>query len=292
MSHIHELYLTSNIKNRVSHSGVMSPSRIMSHTQESCLAFKIKNVSHSWVMSHIEDQESFTHIRESCLTLHIKNHVSHPRIMSHIQESCLTSKNHVLDSRSRVMSLVLMLHRWCCWCKNQLAALNLLRAASWYLHSCRFALGIVGPWWGGSVGLHTHTHTHTHSNFKSRKSTHVRHSSFTWAASIHTHHESAATHCNSVLQHTAAHCNTLQHTYHESTTTHCNTLQHTATHCNTRQHTATQVSWILYNTLQQNATHVFMNPQCTLMTLIHPSEKPRRLRLEIEIKCHSKCNRL
>ena len=283
-----------NIQIHVSHSWVVSD---IEH-QESCLTFRshvtIKNhVSHSGVMSRIQDQECLTFMSHVSYWRSRIIH-SHSWVMSHIahQESCLTSKNHVLDSRSRVMSLVLMLHRWCCWCKNQLAALNLLRAASWYLHSCRFALGIVGPWWGGSVGLHTHTHTHTHSNFKSRKSTHVRHSSFTWAASIHTHHESAATHCNSVLQHTAAHCNTLQHTYHESTTTHCNTLQHTATHCNTRQHTATQVSWILYNTLQQNATHVFMNPQCTLMTLIHPSEKPRRLRLEIEIKCHSKCNRL
>jgi len=34
------------------------------------------------------------------------------------------------------------------------------------------------------------------------------------------------------LQHTAAHCNTLQHTV----ITHCKTLQHTSTDCNTLQH--------------------------------------------------------
>jgi len=34
--------------------------------------------------------------------------------------------------------------------------------------------------------------------------------------------------CNTLLQHTATHCNTLQHT-----ATHFNTLQHTAIRCNT-----------------------------------------------------------
>jgi len=52
----------------------------------------------------------------------------------------------------------------------------------------------------------------------------------------------------SVLQHTGAHCNTLQHTAKYcickwltervlGVAKHCNTLQHTATHCNTLQHT-------------------------------------------------------
>jgi len=51
-----------------------------------------------------------------------------------------------------------------------------------------------------------------------------------------------------VLQHTGAHCNTLQHTAKYcickwlterglGVAKHCNTLQHTATHCNTLQHT-------------------------------------------------------
>jgi len=61
-------------------------------------------------------------------------------------------------------------------------------------------------------------------------------------------------HCN-ILQHAAAHYNTLQHAeerkgettekkkgnhWLQHTATHCNTLQHTATHCNTLQHTAAQ----------------------------------------------------
>ena len=38
-----------------------------------------------------------SHIHKSCLTLHVKNRVSHSGVMNHIQypESCLTSKNHV-----------------------------------------------------------------------------------------------------------------------------------------------------------------------------------------------------
>jgi len=42
-------------------------------------------------------------------------------------------------------------------------------------------------------------------------------------------------HCNNTLQqHTATHCNTLQ-----NTAKHCNTLRHAATHCNTLRHNAT-----------------------------------------------------
>ena len=74
--------------------------------------------------------------------------------------------------------------------------------------------------------------------------------------------------CN-MLQHTAAHCNTLPDALGETmsmvrrdilgllrghdaqyTATHCNTLQHTAAHCNTLQHTATHC-----NTLQYTAAH-------------------------------------
>ena len=77
-----------------------------------------------------------------------------------------------------------------------------------------------------------------------------------------------ATHCNA-LQRTTTHCNTLQHTathcthIHgamtrvidnttlQQTATHCNTLQRTATHCNTLQHTATHC-----DALQHTATHL------------------------------------
>ena len=55
-----------------------------------------------------------------------------------------------------------------------------------------------------------------------------------------------ATHCNTV-QHTATYCNTLSHKEISRTISkaYCNTLQHTATHCNTLPHTATHC-----NTLQ------------------------------------------
>ena len=67
------------------------------------------------------------------------------------------------------------------------------------------------------------------------------------------------------LQHTTAHCNTLNYTATHDTNvcdvsmcvtwcsiiqTHVNTLQHSATHCNTLQHTATHC-----NTMQRTATH-------------------------------------
>ena len=52
---------------------------------------------------------------------------------------------------------------------------------------------------------------------------------------LNTSFVASITHGN-ILQHTAAHCNTLQphiRSTSNHTATHCNTLQHTATHCNT-----------------------------------------------------------
>ena len=72
----------------------------------------------------------------------------------------------------------------------------------------------------------------------------------------------SATHCNTprvslatlcnTLQHTTIHCNTLRHTatHRESVLQHsatrCNTLRYTATHCNALQHTASQVTSLIW----------------------------------------------
>ena len=56
--------------------------------------------------------------------------------------------------------------------------------------------------------------------------------------------------CNTLLQHSATHCNTVT-TLHRLKTMH-KSLQHTATHCNTLQHTATHCNTLLQHTA---ATH-------------------------------------
>jgi len=104
-----------------------------------------------------------------------------------------------------------------------------------------------------------HTPQHTASHLPSRSGLNTINM---YIYILYTHRAHPATHCNTVLQHTAAtHCNTHpQYSDHEQfdaqqvTATHCNTLQqHTATtHCKSLQHTATHCN----NTLQQHtASH-------------------------------------
>ena len=84
-----------------------------------------------------------------------------------------------------------------------------------------------------------------------------------------------ATLCYTV-QHSAALCYTLRHTathYHAQrhTATHCNTLQHTATYCNTLPYNVTHC-----NTLPYTATHCNIL-QHTAWTQIHTSSERKKI---------------
>ena len=88
-----------------------------------------------------------------------------------------------------------------------------------------------------------HTATHTHN--RSYRPMFARQLFVLWVA--------VNPYSSTILQHTAAHCQTLQHT-----AKHCKSLQLTATHCSTLQHTATHTHDSIIS------THVCKTAVCTL----------------------------
>ena len=88
----------------------------------------------------------------------------------------------------------------------------------------------------------------------------------------------AATH-RSTLQHTAAHCSTLQRVYIQSSRR-CSTLQHTATHCNTSKHRAAGI---------MNGSECMLNATCTQRAPDRGAEKARARESEREKKLESLC---